>query len=594
MAYNVKFLKGTQTAYDALTTKDPNTFYYTDSTNLYLGDIKLSNGSDVATALAKIGTANTDISNLKTAVGTLSSLNTTEKSNLVAAINEVLSKVNADATSAAVTVEEDSNSAYAKVYNVKQGGTTVGTINIPKDMVVKSGTVEVNPTGQDAGTYIVLTLANASSDKIYVNVGSLVDVYTAQASAAQVQLVVNSSTREISASIVAGSISSTELASDSVTTAKIANSNVTKAKLDSSVQTSLGKADSALQSSSITTGSTNGTIAVSGTDVSVKGLGSAAYTASTAYDKSGAASAVLGTSTDASTAATVYGAKAYAKSYADGLAGNYATAAQGAKADSAVQSIATGTSNGTISVDGTDVSVKGLGSAAYETVGSANGNVPVNGSALGTTANVPVVTNTSGQLIPHASGALGTAAFAASSSFATAAQGTKADTALQSSSITAGTSNGTIAVSGTDVAVTGLGSAAYTASSAYATAAQGSKADSSVQSVSLASGTNNGTVKLTVNGTATDNIAVKGLASAAYKTAGAASGNVPLNGAALSKTANTPVVTDASGNLVSHASGALGTAAFTASSAYDASGAANTALTNAKAYTDSLLTWGTI
>lgn len=41
-------------------------------------------------------------------------------------------------------------------------------------------------------------------------------------------------------------------------------------------------------------------------------------------------------------------------------------------------------------------------------------------------------------------------------------------------------------------------------------------ADSKVGSVSLASGTNNGTLKLTVNGTATDNIVVKGLGSAAY------------------------------------------------------------------------------
>ena len=41
-------------------------------------------------------------------------------------------------------------------------------------------------------------------------------------------------------------------------------------------------------------------------------------------------------------------------------------------------------------------------------------------------------------------------------------------------------------------------------------------ADSKVGSVSLATGTNNGTLKLTVDGTATDNIAVKGLGSAAY------------------------------------------------------------------------------
>lgn len=42
-----------------------------------------------------------------------------------------------------------------------------------------------------------------------------------------------------------------------------------------------------------------------------------------------------------------------------------------------------------------------------------------------------------------------------------------------------------------------------------------------VQTVSLASGTNNGTVKLTVDGTVTDNIAVKGLGSAAYTNSGA-------------------------------------------------------------------------
>lgn len=60
-------------------------------------------------------------------------------------------------------------------------------------------------------------------------------------------------------------------------------------------------------------------------------------------------------------------AETNAKAYADGLAGNYATAAQGAKADTALQAsdIATGSANGTIAVKGADVAVKGLGSAAY-------------------------------------------------------------------------------------------------------------------------------------------------------------------------------------------------------------------------------------
>ena len=46
----------------------------------------------------------------------------------------------------------------------------------------------------------------------------------------------------------------------------------------SGVQTSLGKADTALQThQKIATGNANGTISVDGTDVSVKGLGSLAY-----------------------------------------------------------------------------------------------------------------------------------------------------------------------------------------------------------------------------------------------------------------------------------------------------------------------------
>ena len=155
------------------------------------------------------------------------------------------------------------------------------------------------------------------------------------------------------------------------------------------------------------------------------------------------------------------------------------------------------------------------------------------------------------------------------SNYATAEQGTKADTALQKADVTTGTANGTIAVKGTDVQVKGLGSAAYTASSAYATAAQGTKADTALQKADITSGGANGTIS--VDGT---DISVKGLGSAAYKVAGSASGNVPVNGAALGTVANVPVVTNASGQLVPHASGALKSAAFAETSAFDAAGTA--------------------
>ena len=153
--------------------------------------------------------------------------------------------------------------------------------------------------------------------------------------------------------------------------------------------------------------------------------------------------------------------------------------------------------------------------------------------------------------------------------YATAAQGAKADSALQKADIVSGTTNGTISVKGSNVAVKGLGSAAYTASTAYATAAQGAKADSALQKASITTGSANGTIA--VGGT---DVQVKGLGSAAYKAAGSASGNVPVNGAALSTTANVPIVTNASGQLVSHASGALGTAAFAATTSFDAAGTA--------------------
>ena len=48
---------------------------------------------------------------------------------------------------------------YLKTYNIYQGDTSVpaslkGTINIPKDFLVKSSSIVKNPIGQHAGTYL--------------------------------------------------------------------------------------------------------------------------------------------------------------------------------------------------------------------------------------------------------------------------------------------------------------------------------------------------------------------------------------------------------------------------------------------------------
>ena len=136
------------------------------------------------------------------------------------------------------------------------------------------------------------------------------------------------------------------------------------ANLDTTVEDIYGKISAAAASGVLSFGGQSGdiTLATAGTkngDVNLKmtgkalsasivGLGSAAFTESSAYDTKGAAAAVLGKSTDASTKKTVYGAIALANEKATpslvdekitAAGNNYATSAQGTKADNALQSV---------------------------------------------------------------------------------------------------------------------------------------------------------------------------------------------------------------------------------------------------------------
>lgn len=65
------FLKGTQAQYDAMQVKDVNTFYFIDETNLYLGEIKLSNAAEIATAIEDIAANTADIEQLQRDLATL-------------------------------------------------------------------------------------------------------------------------------------------------------------------------------------------------------------------------------------------------------------------------------------------------------------------------------------------------------------------------------------------------------------------------------------------------------------------------------------------------------------------------------------------
>lgn len=198
-------------------------------------EAKVGTVAEGSTVVGMIGAVQGEVDAVETDLGDVDGLSTTNKT-VVGAINEVLAAVGAGGTAAAITITTDATTEGAlKSYTIKQGTTTVGVIDIPKDMVVEAGEVVVDPEGQEAGTYIKLKLANVTAP-LYINVGKLVDIYTVQANATQVQLAIDPATREISAAIVAGSVTATELAANAVTTEKIADANVTKAKLSSEVQ----------------------------------------------------------------------------------------------------------------------------------------------------------------------------------------------------------------------------------------------------------------------------------------------------------------------------------------------------------------------
>lgn len=120
----------------------------------------------------------------------------------VPGLSDLTEKVN----NIGVAVKETANADYLKSYTFTGPDGTPVDIDIPKDLVVTKG--EVVKEGKD--TFIQLTIAN-QDEPVKINVKDLVDVYTAQANAAQVQLAI-SGTNEISATIKPGSIAKTDLA----------------------------------------------------------------------------------------------------------------------------------------------------------------------------------------------------------------------------------------------------------------------------------------------------------------------------------------------------------------------------------------------
>lgn len=262
-----------------------------------------------------------------------------------AAVAEVAKSV-AD-TKTAGTIKIDTNNTtdgYLKSYTIMQGTEKIGVIDIPKDLVVSKGEV-ITAAAEDAGCivgekYIKLTIANQEAP-LYIAVKDLVDVYTAAASATEVQITI-SDANEISASIVA------------VDGSKLVAGSVSKAKLDTTVQASLDKADASVAK-------TEYDKKVADLEQGIKEAKDKAQDAENA-----AVTEVTASGDDYISAVATKGDGAELQHVNIKVTAGTSLTEAITKANSAVQTIVEGTANGTISVDGTDVAVHGLGGAAYK------------------------------------------------------------------------------------------------------------------------------------------------------------------------------------------------------------------------------------
>lgn len=417
MAYNVKFLKGTQANFDGLQSKDVNTFYYVDSKDLYLGNVKLTNGADLTAAVQRVAKTESDIESIKTSLGSLTQV---KFDALVERMTAAEGKITA-AEGKITTLEGKVSTAEGKIstlegtvagHTTSIGNLNTGLSNLTEAAATKTALAEVKATADAAEAAITVLNSDgegsvkaavaagiaevvAGADKDFDTLKEVADwILNDTIGAAQMQTDVAQLKTD-----VAGHGTRLGAAEGEIDTLQ--------SEMDA-VEALADKADKASQANAAEIETIKGNVkdnadAIDAVEQAVKDEESRAkgieeglanrlaivedLTGAGGEGETGAISEQIATakaeaieaaqkdaaSQVSESAATLRGEISTAKQEAIDAAATdaaklYATKAQGALADTALQAadISTGSNNGTILVDGSEVLVAGLKSAAFQ------------------------------------------------------------------------------------------------------------------------------------------------------------------------------------------------------------------------------------
>lgn len=127
---------------------------------------------------------------------------------------EIFQAINVGGTGSVVTVEKDESvDGIATRYTIKQGGVAVSPpIDIPKDLVIKSGQVLEDADASHPGSWIKIELQN-TTDVLWIDVRTLIEYVTAGDDTATIHVDI-SADHKVTANVINGSIGNDQLSTE--------------------------------------------------------------------------------------------------------------------------------------------------------------------------------------------------------------------------------------------------------------------------------------------------------------------------------------------------------------------------------------------